>query len=69
MSKKGKVKWFNSNKGFGFIEPEDGSKDLFVHYSEIQDDGGYRTLEEGQLVVCEVEDGEKGPSAKKVVPV
>ena len=47
---KGTVKWFNADKGFGFITPEDGGKDLFVHYSEIQSDGGYATLNDGQQV-------------------
>ena len=47
---KGTVKWFNADKGFGFITPEDGGKDLFVHYSEIQSDGGYATLNDGQKV-------------------
>ena len=45
---KGTVKWFNADKGFGFITPEDGSKDLFVHHSEIQAGGGYATLNDGQ---------------------
>ena len=47
---KGTVKWFNADKGFGFITPEDGGKDLFVHYSEIQSGGGYATLNDGQQV-------------------
>jgi len=59
------VKWFNSTKGFGFIERED-EKDVFVHYSEI-DDTGYRSLEEGQRVEFTVVDGQKGPQAQKVV--
>jgi CspA family cold shock protein len=61
----GTVKWFNSTKGFGFIERED-EKDVFVHYSEI-DDTGYRSLEEGQRVEFTVVDGQKGPQAQKVV--
>ena len=61
----GTVKWFNSTKGFGFIERED-EKDVFVHYSEI-DDTGYRSLEEGQRVEFTVVDGDKGPQAQKVV--
>ena len=70
MSKKGTVKWFSANKGFGFIEPEDGSKDLFVHYTAIINDGdGYRTLTEGQLVEYEVGESNKGPLAKQVTPV
>ena len=62
----GKVKWFNETKGFGFIEPEGGGKDLFVHYSAIQDKG-FKTLREGQEVSFEVTDGPKGPQAINVV--
>lgn len=61
----GKVKWFNGDKGFGFIVPDDGTTDLFVHFSEIQS-SGYRTLEEGQQVEFEVQQGQKGPQATKV---
>lgn len=61
----GTVKWFNEAKGFGFITPEDGSKDVFVHFSAIQSDG-FRTLAEGQSVTYESEDGPKGPQAKNV---
>jgi cold shock protein len=61
----GKVKWFNSDKGFGFITPDDGSKDLFVHHSEIKT-SGYATLEEGQGVQFEVGEGKKGPCATNV---
>ncbi|MEM7008413.1 MAG: cold-shock protein [Thermodesulfobacteriota bacterium] len=60
----GTVKWFNSTKGFGFIEREN-EKDVFVHYSEINATG-YRTLEEGQRVEFTVVDGEKGPQAQNV---
>jgi CspA family cold shock protein len=63
---KGIVKWFNADKGFGFITPEDGSKDLFVHHSEIQAGGGYATLADGQAVEFEVGQGQKGPCANKV---
>ena len=63
---KGKVKWFNDQKGYGFVTPEDGSKDLFVHYQEIQGDG-FKTLAEGQEVEFEVVESEKGPKAVKVV--
>ncbi|MGH1363326.1 MAG: cold-shock protein [Calditrichia bacterium] len=63
----GTVKWFNSTKGFGFITPDDGGKDLFVHYSDIQADGGYASLDEGQKVEYDVAEGEKGPNAKNVV--
>jgi CspA family cold shock protein len=61
----GVVKWFNADKGFGFITPTDGSKDLFVHFSEIQS-SGYRSLEEGQRVSFEAGEGPKGPQAQKV---
>jgi CspA family cold shock protein len=63
---KGTVKWFNADKGFGFITPEDGSKDLFVHHSEIQSGGEYATLNDGQAVEFEVGQGQKGPCANKV---
>ena len=58
----GTVKWFNESKGFGFITPSDGSKDVFVHFSAIQSDG-FRTLQEGQKVEFETENGPKGPQA------
>ena len=61
----GTVKWFNAEKGFGFIAPEDGSADVFVHYSEIQGNG-FRTLEENQQVEFEVGEGQKGPQAQAV---
>lgn len=61
----GTVKWFNESKGFGFITPRDGGKDVFVHYSSITDDG-FRTLAEGQEVSFIVEDGPKGPQASQV---
>ena len=64
---KGTVKWFNSDKGFGFITPEDGGKDLFVHHSEVKV-SGYASLSEGQKVEYEVGEGQKGPCAKNVVP-
>ncbi|ALB66476.1 cold shock domain-containing protein [Cronobacter dublinensis] len=62
----GSVKWFNADKGFGFIAPADGSKDVFVHFSAIQGDN-YRSLTEGQQVEFSVENGAKGPSAVNVV--
>ena len=62
---KGTVKWFNAEKGFGFIEPEDGSADVFVHYSEINGDG-VRYLEEDQVVEFEVGGGAKGTQALNV---
>ena len=61
----GTVKWFNSSKGYGFISREDGD-DIFVHYSAIEDNGGYRTLEEGENVEFEVTEGPKGLQAKLV---
>lgn len=64
----GTVKWFNGEKGFGFITPDDGTKDLFVHYSEIQGNG-FRSLDENQRVQFEVEQGAKGPQAVGVSTV
>ena len=64
----GTVKWFNADKGFGFITPDEGSKDLFVHHSDI-DRQGYRTLDEGQKVEYESEEGTKGPKAVQVRPL
>ena len=65
---RGKVKWFNEHKGFGFITPDDGGDDLFVHHTEIDADG-YRSLRDDQEVEFEVGEGEKGPVAKSVKPV
>ncbi|MFP1722459.1 MULTISPECIES: RNA chaperone/antiterminator CspA [Lonsdalea] len=62
----GLVKWFNADKGFGFITPSNGSKDVFVHFSAIQGDS-FKTLNEGQKVEFSVENGAKGPSAVNVV--
>lgn len=61
----GTVKWFNADMGFGFITPEDGSADVFVHYSEIQG-SGFRTLDENQRVEFEIGEGAKGPQAQAV---
>ncbi|GAA4694398.1 cold shock protein (beta-ribbon, CspA family) [Promicromonospora umidemergens] len=63
----GTVKWFNAEKGYGFITPDAGGQDLFVHYSAIQTDG-YRSLDEGQPVEYEVGQGQKGPQAEQVRP-
>ena len=61
----GTVKWFDATKGFGFISPEDGGKDVFVHHSSING-AGFKTLAEGQRVSYEVKDGQKGPAAVDV---
>uniref|UniRef100_A0A7V3ZTH9 Cold-shock protein n=1 Tax=candidate division WOR-3 bacterium TaxID=2052148 RepID=A0A7V3ZTH9_UNCW3 len=62
---RGTVKWFNPKKGYGFITPHDGSKDLFVHYSDIEGEG-FKSLEEGDKVSYEIEQSKKGPRAVKV---
>jgi CspA family cold shock protein len=63
----GTVKWFNDSKGYGFITPQDGSKDVFVHHSAILG-SGFKSLAEGQQVSFEVQQGPKGPSAVNVKP-
>jgi CspA family cold shock protein len=62
----GKVKWFDSSKGFGFIAPDDGSKDVFAHHTAIAGDG-YKSLQEDQAVTYDVTEGAKGPQASNIV--
>ena len=63
----GTVKWFNKTKGYGFIQPDDGSKDVFVHHTAIGG-SGFKSLSEGQAVEFEIVDGQKGPAASNVRP-
>ncbi|GAA4620024.1 cold-shock protein [Actinoallomurus vinaceus] len=64
---KGTVKWFNADKGFGFIQPDDGGTDVFAHYSNITAQG-FRELKEGQKVEFDVTQGERGPQAENIIP-
>ncbi|MEZ7839435.1 MAG: cold-shock protein [Pontimonas sp.] len=64
----GIVKWFNGDKGYGFITPDDGTADVFAHFSAIQS-SGYRSLEENQKVEFDVTEGQKGPQAENIRPV
>ncbi len=68
MSMRGKVKWFNDQKGYGFITPDDGSADVFVHHTSIQG-SGFKTLAENQAVEFEVLQSDKGPKAANVVKI
>ena len=68
MRTKGTVKWFNDSKGFGFITPEYGSKDCFVHHSAIQAEG-FKSLSEGAQVEFDIVDGQKGPAAENVTAI
>ncbi|NYT75878.1 cold-shock protein [Alcaligenaceae bacterium] len=68
MAQKGKVKWFNADKGIGFITPDEGGADVFAHFSAIVG-RGYRSLNEGQEVEFEVNDGPKGPQAAEIRPL
>lgn len=65
---RGTVKWFGNERGYGFIEPDDGSQDLFVHFSQISKPG-YKFLREGETVEFEAAEGAKGPEARSVFPV
>jgi cold shock protein len=65
MSMKGKMKWFNDAKGFGFVTPDDGSKDVFVHFSAIQSEG-FKSLAEGDTIEFDVQESDKGPKAANV---
>ena len=68
MAQEGTVKWFNDEKGYGFISPDDGSEDVFVHYTGIEG-SGFKSLDEGAKVTYEVTQGQKGLQAESVTPV
>ena len=68
-SQTGIVKWFDEVKGFGFIAPDDGGKDVFAHFREIQSDTGFKTLVEKQHVQFDITQGQKGPQAANVLPL
>ena len=66
---RGTVKWFNDEKGYGFIQPEDGGDDVFVHFRQVNNNSGGRvTLDDGQAVTFEIGQGQKGPQAENVTP-
>ena len=65
----GVVRWFDDGKGYGFITPEGGGKDLFAHHSEIKNNGGFRSLQENQRVAYTAGRGQKGPQAEEVRPI
>ncbi|MBW1998374.1 MAG: cold-shock protein [Deltaproteobacteria bacterium] len=65
---RGTVKWFSNKRGYGFITPDEGGEDLFIHYTNIEGEG-FRSLEEGQVVEFEEAQGDKGPQATKVRPI
>jgi CspA family cold shock protein len=67
MAQEGTVKWFNDEKGYGFISPDDGSEDVFVHYTGIEGNG-FKSLDEGAKVTYEVTQGQKGLQAESVTP-